>query len=173
MPTLKQRRQIARATKTFNMKWVNDTIDQVIVELSEYAGREPEIGAAVAVAQSLKELVSAYSQRTIDTPYRSTKLSDDDETWALLNVIAIQLANAYPMVGTAKDTLQQVRDDASQWARDEEIPPTAFDAVETVADSYNDMLATMRDAHEEIKKERDSIKSGSLRGRARRKFFRK
>lgn len=74
---LKTRRRIARlkrtgkAQKTFNLKWVNDTIDQVITELSEYSDREPEIAAALESMLATKRLVQAYSQRMFDTPYRS------------------------------------------------------------------------------------------------------
>lgn len=73
--SLKARRDAVRARrahKTFNLHWVNDTLDQVIVELSEYSEREPEIAAAMESMLAAKRLVQAYSQRMLDTPYRSS-----------------------------------------------------------------------------------------------------
>lgn len=65
------------STKTFNLHWVNETLDTVITELNQYAEREPEIKAAISVIVAAKRLTEAYSKRMIDTPFKSTKKVTD------------------------------------------------------------------------------------------------
>lgn len=57
-------------TKTFNLHWVSETIDQLVSELGEYASREPEINAALESCLAAKRLVMAYSKRMLDTPHK-------------------------------------------------------------------------------------------------------
>lgn len=64
-----------RSTKTFNMRWVIDALDQVVEELSEQASREPELDAAVQSVLAAKRLVHAYSTRLLEEPNDS----DGDE----------------------------------------------------------------------------------------------
>lgn len=83
--SLKQQRAIARArnigisesyrsmpaTKVFNMRWICDTLDQVLVELNSYASREPEIGSAVEMIEGAKKVITSYGSRVLDTPYKN------------------------------------------------------------------------------------------------------
>lgn len=83
--TLKQQRAIARArnmgltesyrsvpaTKVFNMRWICDTLDQVLVELNSYASREPEIASAVEMIEGAKKVINSYGSRVLDTPYKN------------------------------------------------------------------------------------------------------
>ena len=84
--SLKQQRAIARARsmgltesyrpsaptqKVFNMRWICDTLDQVLMELDAYAGREPEIGSAVEMIESAKRVITSYGSRVLDTPYKN------------------------------------------------------------------------------------------------------
>lgn len=89
--SLRARREAARdrikAKKTFNLKWVNDTIDQIVTELSEYSDREPEIAAALESMLAAKRLVSGYSQRMLDTPYRSKSIKYDPQAIEALNLV--------------------------------------------------------------------------------------
>jgi hypothetical protein len=63
--------QTTVSAKMFNMHSVSKMIDQCIAEMGQYVNREPEIKSAVQVLIAAKRLLKAYSDRLLDTPYRS------------------------------------------------------------------------------------------------------
>ena len=75
MTNLKRRRERARAKKNalkvFNLHRVSQNLDSVLVELNTQAGRDPEIDAAIEVIEAAKDLLAAYSQRVLNTPFKS------------------------------------------------------------------------------------------------------
>ena len=96
--SLKQQRAIARARsmgltesyrpvaptqKVFNMRWICDTLDQVLLELDAYAQREPEIGSATEMIESAKRVINSYGSRVLDTPYKnySNKAKPSQNSW--------------------------------------------------------------------------------------------
>lgn len=58
-------------TKTFNMRWIIDALDQVIAELSEKASNEPELDSALQAILASKRLIHAYSNRLLEEPNKS------------------------------------------------------------------------------------------------------
>lgn len=61
-----------------NLHAVNDALDQVITELGKEAKREPEVASAIQVIIAAKRLLVAYSQRMVDTPFKSDSDKHDD-----------------------------------------------------------------------------------------------
>jgi hypothetical protein len=57
-----------QSVRTFNMHKIIDTVDQLLIKLSEEAGKSPEIQAALESIMAAKQLINAYSKRLIDTP---------------------------------------------------------------------------------------------------------
>lgn len=162
--SLKARRQLARRrkarAKTFNLKWTNDTIDQIVTELSEYSEREPEIAAALETMLAAKRLIQAYSQRMFDTPYRSYKLTDDEATWSLVNLLMGRLNTAYPIVVEAKNHIQLALEEAEEWATEGSIEEEAEDAIIDVAEVFNTLVRTFGDSLEDLRTERDALPVG-------------
>ncbi len=80
---LAQRRTLARirglmgrisqpsgALKMLNMQIVNDTLDQVIMELNKFAKTSPQLEEAIEMCQKAKEFISQHSETLIANPSR-------------------------------------------------------------------------------------------------------
>lgn len=159
--SLKIRREMARrkrhTTKTFNLKWVNDTIDQIVTELSEYSEREPEIAAALETMLAAKRLVQAYSQRMFDTPYRSYKMSESEQRSSLVNMLMQRISRIYPMIMEAKDEIQIALDEADEWSGEGAIAEEVNDSIIDIGMAMNTLIETIADTSEDLKASRDEL----------------
>jgi hypothetical protein len=63
-------RSVAPSRKILNMRWINDALDQVLVELSEYSSQAPEIQEATEAIQDAKQLLVEYGQVILNTPFK-------------------------------------------------------------------------------------------------------
>ncbi len=76
--SLAQRRLMARVkrmptyhparVKLLNMQSVNDTLDQVILELNKFASTSDELTSAIEMCNTAKELIVKHSNNLIDNP---------------------------------------------------------------------------------------------------------
>ena len=155
MSALKTRRQQARqrrASKTFNMKWIVDTIDQIITELGEYSEREPEIAAALESMLASKRLISAYSQRMLDSPYKSVKLSPVQEAQGVLNSLSVRLEQVRSAVDrTNGDKLTDIiADDATDYYHQDILSRTGMDQIVAVAETFDELTELLEAASDTV-----------------------
>lgn len=77
------------STKMFNLHAVSEMLDQVVTELAEFAGEEPELKAAIGTVIAAKRLIKTYSDRTLDTPFKSLDMNGLRELSSFIQSFAV------------------------------------------------------------------------------------
>lgn len=164
MNDLEKRRKAARvrnASKTFNLKWVSDTLDEVMVELSEYSDRVPEIAAALETVLAAKRLVKAYSNRMLDTPYKDVEynkaLSSEEVTRGLLSSLLSVIVEIKDGMTENHDLLKSGVDNANEWEDEGTIPSGISDVFDDILRSYAGVYETLREASNTIRSARKEV----------------
>ena len=79
----------SQSVKMFNLHAVSEMLDQIITELAEFAGEEPELKAAIGTVLAAKRLIKTYSDRTLDTPYKSLDMNGLRELTSFIQSFAV------------------------------------------------------------------------------------
>lgn len=163
---------VSSGTKVFNLRWVNDTIDQIITELSAYSDREPEIAAALETMLAAKRLVQAYSDRMIDTPYKSrVKLDAFETAQGLINAIYAYLTGVQKQIQPVFNQLTVAYEHASEWAENEDIPTSIVEAVRGVGEAYDELNSELAEAGKVLRKESENVGKRSYRRASRKNRY--
>lgn len=129
------------STKMFNLHAISEMLDQIITELAEFAREEPELKAAIGTVLAAKRLIKTYSDRTLDTPFKSLDMNGLRELSSFIQSFAV------------------LGEETSKFIDNADITDTLDNkvSVEMYKDSLEKLLRALKEVSEIEKQELNSI----------------